>query len=714
MVDKLDVTFRLGMGLRHHMRLALLPLLAASSLYGQMCAPGRLLPAGDVSGSLDDASCFLSDATAYASYRLDLPVRGRIRINLSTASDFLLILRDSSGAKIDSGASIARPIEAGAYTLLVNARIPGQVGPYSVRTSFTAEKDLLCRAFPSLGLSQKVDGALGVSGCAMPDGSPYEAYSLSTFGSGTLTVTVAADWSPAIFIRTPDGSLIASGESSVSAILDRDSQYLVVVSTADRAGPYRISTAFDAAETETCRAVKRLSGPSAETAAIGVESCAATIPGSGDLVYYAYYAISVADQGIADLRAASGEFTPTLHLFDESGNLIAADMGGSDVGGAQIVMQLRPGNYIAQVLTGLPSGGAYSFTYGFEQGAPRPCRSAPIDLSVTTTVALSSSSCRSEIGLGDIYTLTLPASGALDLAVSPISRMQAALAIRDSKDNLIVMNRDVQDLGSAHLSADLPAGSYTVVAAASTGAGFYDLTGAFSERQLPPCPAPQTVDINGGYVQRLGPASCRGANGAPVDYYEFTLPSEGLAAMIVTSSDLDAQLTLADSTGAFLRADDNSYGLNDPLILQHLPAGVYRLAVRPSSGALGGLYQVDVRTSLGPRPTFCAPKATIPIGNSVSGTIHFSGCQYVDDTFADIYKIEVTDPSTLEIRLSSSEFDAYLLLLDAKGNLIDRDDDDGGNTDARIVPSLSPGTYYIVAKPSVDYTAGGAYTLSVQ
>src|SRR5262249_44388559 len=175
-------------------------LLAVSSAGAQMCAPGRVLPAGAISGVLDNASCFLSDSTAYASYRLDLPVRGSIRIALTTTQDFLLLLRDSSGAKIDSGATIRRPLEAGAYTLLVNARVPGQTGQYSVRTEFTAETGVLCKAFPSLGLAQKTDGALGASGCTLPDGSPYDGYWLNTFGAGTLTVSVAADWTPAIFI----------------------------------------------------------------------------------------------------------------------------------------------------------------------------------------------------------------------------------------------------------------------------------------------------------------------------------------------------------------------------------------------------------------------------------------------------------------------------------------------------------------------------------
>ena len=107
-------------------------------------------------------------------------------------------------------------------------------------------------------------------------------------------------------------------------------------------------------------------------------------------------------------------------------------------------------------------------------------------------------------------------------------------------------------------------------------------------------------------------------------------------------------------------------------MIQYLSAGTYRLAARAASGTPGGLYEVDVRSMLGSAACRSAAlKATIPMGGSVSGTINFAGCQYTDATFADIYKIEVTGSATLDVRLDSSAFDAQLLLLDAKGNLVD-------------------------------------------
>ena len=694
-------------GFDPQMRLACLLLFAVPGLHAQLCPPGRILPAGVLAGTLDGTSCFLSDSTAYSAYRLDLPTRGQMAVNLATTEDFQLLLRDSSGAKIDSGTNIRRPMEAGSYTVLVNARVPGQVGQYSVTTAFTAEPGLLCSDFPSLGTSQTIAGVLGSSGCTLPDGTRYDAYGLTTPGAGELTVSVTtSDFAPAIFIRSPDGVAIAAGDATVTATVDGNTRYEVVVATNDNAGSYQLTTSFQVAEGETCRPLKTLSGSATDTSAITTDGCAATLPGSSDFAFYNYYSLAVPSAGVVDISVDSQDFAASLHLLDDSGNVIASS--------AQIHMQLRPGAYSVQVFSSIPSGGAYQLHYEFTPGPPLPCSPAAADIGEAKSATLSPSSCSTELGPADLYSISLPGSGTLDLTLTTDPDVTGALAIRDLKDNLMLLATDPQGPGATRISADLPAGTYSILAAGGSASAFYQLTSKFTAREIPPCTPAQVLDINGGYVQRLGPGSCRGANGGPVDFYEFTLPSDAVVAMILTSSELDGYLSLTDSSGTLLRSDDDSYGFGDPLIVQYLRAGTYRLAARAASGTQAGLYEVDVRSIFTPRPSFCAPRSTLAIGSSIAGSINLAGCQYPDATFADVYKFEVADSTTVDIKLNSAAFDAYLLLLDSKGNLVDQDDNSGGSTNARLNVLLPPGTYYVVAKPVSDYTAGGAYTLSLQ
>jgi hypothetical protein len=718
-----SVTFASFCGLIEIMRLgpvtaALLFLLAP--LRAQDCpAISGVGPNAKVSATLDATNCQLTDGSAYMPYRLDLPVRGQIQIDLGGATaNLALILRDGSGAKIASGTSIHRAIEAGSYVLLINGQTPADAGPYTITTAFTAEPGMLCSNFPSIGRHQTVAAEFGGAGCLLPDGSPYEAYSMITDGDGTLTITVSSqDFTPVVALRSGDGRLVNSSASgTMSALVTGDSQYALVLTSADHTGAYQLTTSFQSGADETCRSQKTITDSTTDSAAISGTSCYVTLFDNGDQLYYNYYVLTLASAGIADLSAVSPDFTATLNLLDENGNLLVSDSGGGglDADGnpqSSVRVQLPAGTYRLQVFSDVPSGGKYSLSYAFTAGNPKPCVPTAVSPGDLLTGGLSARSCRTAAGLADLYTMTLPAAGTLSLDMSSFD-FDTRLVLRDSKDNLIVRNDDVDGVTAAHVAADLPAGVYTIATAATSGAGNYRATSAFTAHDIPGCTFAQSIDLNGGYIQRLGPASCRGANGQPVDYYTFTLSVDSLVLAVMTSSELDGYLTLYDSNGTALRSDDNSYGAADPLIVQYLPAGTYQLAARDVSGGPGGLYEIDLRTVSGPRPAFCTPRGTIAPGGMATGNITFTGCQYTDNSFADVYTLTLAADTQLDLRLNSTDFDAYLILLDAKGNLVDVDDDSGGGTNSRITDSLPAGTYYVVAKPFGDYTQHGAYTLA--
>jgi hypothetical protein len=182
----------------------------------------------------------------------------------------------------------------------------------------------------------------------------------------------------------------------------------------------------------------------------------------------------------------------------------------------------------------------------------------------------------------------------------------------------------------------------------------------------------------------------------------------------MTSTEVNSYLTLTDAQSSLLRRDDDSYGAPDAMILQWLPAGTYHVNASASSGPQRGRYRVDVLFAAGDRPPGCLPLGALAPGTT-QGSLYITSCQYVDDTFADIYSLVVPEQAELDITLAASDFDAYLLLLDDKGNVIDLDDDSAGGNDAQLTTSVDAGTYYVVAKAFVDqgYVAG-PYTLTVR
>jgi hypothetical protein len=182
----------------------------------------------------------------------------------------------------------------------------------------------------------------------------------------------------------------------------------------------------------------------------------------------------------------------------------------------------------------------------------------------------------------------------------------------------------------------------------------------------------------------------------------------------MTSSDVAGRLVLTDSGGTSLRSDTNSYSANDPMIVQFLPAGTYQLTAQGAQSGAGGIYQITLLANSGPRSPFCGSTGLLAASNSIFGDLTFAGCQYSDGTFANLYQMNVGEASTATLLLQSTAFDAYLVLLDAKGNLVVEDDNSGGGTDAQISQPLAAGTYYVVAKAAATYYAVGAYTLSLQ
>lgn len=102
----------------------------------------------------------------------------------------------------------------------------------------------------------------------------------------------------------------------------------------------------------------------------------------------------------------------------------------------------------------------------------------------------------------------------------------------------------------------------------------------------------------------------------------------------------------------------------------------------------------------------------INVGQTVQGTLATSDCKDTEGEYMDVYRLAISQQTTVTIAMSSQEFDAYLYLVDANGVVLDQNDDVGNSNNAAITRTLQPGTYYINAS-SFDENETGAYTLRV-
>lgn len=109
----------------------------------------------------------------------------------------------------------------------------------------------------------------------------------------------------------------------------------------------------------------------------------------------------------------------------------------------------------------------------------------------------------------------------------------------------------------------------------------------------------------------------------------------------------------------------------------------------------------------------CAEALGIPVDGSIRASLQAGDCVGIvtDGSFVDLWYFDLTQRSAVTIDLSSDDFDAYLWLDDENFNTLAEDDNSGTGNDARILATLDPGTYFILANNYAD--ADGVYTLSV-
>ena len=107
------------------------------------------------------------------------------------------------------------------------------------------------------------------------------------------------------------------------------------------------------------------------------------------------------------------------------------------------------------------------------------------------------------------------------------------------------------------------------------------------------------------------------------------------------------------------------------------------------------------------------PTGNIAIGQTNNGTLSQADCKAPDGSYADLYRLVLNSERDVEILLSSTAFDAYLLILDADGEVIEEDDDSAGGTNAGLAGTLPAGTYFIAAN-SASANETGAYQLRIE
>jgi hypothetical protein len=200
-------------------------------------------------------------------------------------------------------------------------------------------------------------------------------------------------------------------------------------------------------------------------------------------------------------------------------------------------------------------------------------------------------------------------------------------------------------------------------------------------------------------------------------YHFWRLDASPGERVIVTmrSGDVDSYLAwgVVTADGWVERgSDDDGGGGRDARLVFTVPAaGEYGIRANTFGSRERGTYTLSVEAM--PRP---AP-VTIRVGETLQGTLSDDDPMEDDGSFYDLYLVSGAPGERIFIDMRSTAFDAYLTggrLVDGAVEPVDRNDDGGTGTDARLRVELDADGQYAVMANSFASGATGAYTLSVR
>lgn len=492
-------------------------------------------------------------------------------------------------------------------------------------------------------------------------------------------------------------------------------------------------------------------------------------------VFEVRYALTLEEDSVVTITLESADFDAyVLVLMSSDGTVIAEDDDSAGQLNAQIDTTLSAGEYIivATSLQAYRTGGdvtaegTFSLSViaePFTEAEPEedegttddetpedtdPAVSEeddeqPGDVAAVPFVAVNVGS----VSMGEAVTGELSAdvpialydfalAEATDVSITLEStEFDAYLVVLMSSDGTILAEDD-DSAGrlNAQIDASLEAGDYLIAAASlrayrSDGelfeAGGYTLTVAEAGGVVPPDDGEGDGDTEPpAEGDALTPGSLfegELVEGEPFVLLPLEVSATSDLTITLTSEDFDPYLVLLEADGETLIAqDDDSAGDLNSQIEIVLEAGSYVIQVTSFTGIVSnfedgsvGTFTLTVEGGETDGPGDPQTQTTIAAGETVTGNLSM-------ENPTDEYVLEAEAGTVLTITLISFDFDTYLQVLDASGEVIAFDDDSAGSLDSRIGVFIVPdegGPFTVVANSYgnlfFDDPGVGAYDLSV-
>jgi len=195
--------------------------------------------------------------------------------------------------------------------------------------------------------------------------------------------------------------------------------------------------------------------------------------------------------------------------------------------------------------------------------------------------------------------------------------------------------------------------------------------------------------------------------GAPADRYFLSLPTQTSVDISLTSPAFDTFLCVFNSSNSLIaKYDDSGGGLDSRLVLT-LPTGDYFIEATSFSGSGVGAYTLSLQGAVASSATSINVGQTLVANLTAPDPV---GCRF--GAPAKRYSFSIASTTTLTIDAVAHGFDAEICLRNASNFVIAQDQGRGPGSDARLITTLSVGSYSV--EVTTESGALGLFTLSLQ
>jgi hypothetical protein len=204
-------------------------------------------------------------------------------------------------------------------------------------------------------------------------------------------------------------------------------------------------------------------------------------------------------------------------------------------------------------------------------------------------------------------------------------------------------------------------------------------------------------------------------SGEYYDTYSLSGTAGDFVVIDLRSSDFDPYLMLVSPSRENFENDDYEGDAGRSRVAMELPeTGDYIVGVTSYKADETGAYELSV--DLGAADPTSSPQREIvelAVGNSVIGRLEPGDRQMDTGEYGDVFVFDGNSGESVDIEMTSSDFDTYLVLITPSGDQIENDDYDNQSNRSRIDLALRETGRYSVVTTSYKGNETGDYQLAL-